>query len=493
MNPAISPYLFPLNSLGNYVLGRKRLIDNFFDDLAVQKSEFDENMTGQSIYINGCMGMGKTSLLMLLAKALKDQGYEVYYFSSSSSFPADSQFAIQSLLEEGMSTTKQFAFLIDEVSGKYDSGSMNVLLRGTYSNLVVVGAGVSRDEETGITGKFLSNIGVSDLDIRKTDVDFIKLVEKLQGDNDNPALVSEICGYILDHCGGHVFPTLFLIEYFLVASKRLQIPCFENFDQFIQFFNGSEFSNSRKFHKMKGRCFSLSSSMSVHVSNVLGGVETDADIIALRRLGWWNMDTNQFISALIKNLCLMNIVPRDSIPQIFFNAGMPDENATLAIIEGFKLMEVEDFKCLTNVGRKLPIENALSFKWALCVARRIRNATLRFQESSEHAGYVDFHLNGYSNCAIEFIRNATLAEKKSSRQSTDINAHLERFTSGKYHWKRYFIVNMAMDRRTTLVLPSDARYHDRVFTFVYSTNSLYRGRELICKPAVISLPCPSDS
>ena len=466
------------------MLYRKRLIGFFFEDIAVQRREFDENMTSQSIYINGCMGMGKTSLLMLLARALKDQGYEVYYFPSSSSLPAGSHLAIRSLLKEN--ATRRFAFLIDEVSSTYDSSSMNELLRGRYSNLVVIGAGVSRDEETGITAKFLSKIGISDLAIRKSDDDFIKLVKKLHGGN--PALVSDICGYILDHCGGHVFPTLFLIEYFLVDRQS-----FDNFDQFIQYFNGPDFPKSRKFLKMKDRCFSLSSSMSVCVSKVLGGVETDADIIALRRLGWWNMETNQFISALIKNLCLMDIAPKDSIPQIFFEPDVPDENAILAIKVGFKFMEVDDFKCLTNVGRKLPIENALSFKWALVVAKRISNATLRFQESSGQAGYVDFLLNGYSNCAIEFIRNATRSENDSSRQSTDINAHLERFTSGKYHWTRYFIVNIAMDDRKTLVLPSDARYHDRVFTFFHSTNSLYRGSVLISKTAVLSLPSPGLS
>ena len=125
-------------------------------------------------------------------------------------------------------------------------------------------------------------------------------------------------------------------------------------------------------------------------------------------------------------------------------------------------------------------------------AKRISNATLRFQETSEQAAHVDFHLNGSSNCAIEFIRNATLAERVSSHQSSDMNSHLERFTSGKYHWERFFIANLVMDRRTALVLPSDVRYHDRVFTFIFSTNSLYRGSNLVSKPAVISLSCPAD-
>ena len=65
-------------------------------------------------------------------------------------------------------------------------------------------------------------------------------------------------------------------------------------------------------------------------------------------------------------------------------------------------------------------------------------------------------------------------KEDSCRQSSDIDGHLERFTPGKYPWKRFFIVNFSLIQKEP-VLPSNSRYHDRVFTFVYSTNTLYRG------------------
>ena len=134
---------------------------------------------------------------------------------------------------------------------------------------MVIGAGVSRDEETGITAKCYVNIGISDLArIRKTDDDFIKLVGKLKGGN--PALDSKICVYILDHCGGHVFPTLFFIEYFLAGPKSPTRPCFENFDQFIKFFNGSTFPKSEIFNKMQHRCFTLSSVTNPNPKHTVG-------------------------------------------------------------------------------------------------------------------------------------------------------------------------------------------------------------------------------
>ena len=114
------------------------------------------------------------------------------------------------------------------------------------------------------------------------------------------------------------------------------------------------------------------------------------------------------------------------------------------------------------------------------VSSKISNATLRFQETSEHIGYVDFNLNGFADYAIEFIRNATKARSNpnlyptESRKSADINEHLERFTSGKYHWQRFFIVKFSMVG-VTPVLPDNAAYHDRIFTYVHSSNTLYRG------------------
>ncbi len=203
------------------------------------------------------------------------------------------------------------------------------------------------------------------------------------------------------------------------------------------------------------------------------------------------METNQFISALIKNLCFECVIPAIKEPKIFFVPGRHEENALLAITEGFRLMQDRDFRCLAADGKRFPIENALSFRWALNVASKIPNATIRFQETSEHIGHVDFHLNGFADCAIEFIRNATLAKSKRSRQSTDVNEHLERFTSGKYHWQRFYIINFALTGQEP-VLPTDSRYHNRVFTYVHSTNTLYRGNSVFCKPAVSALACPME-
>lgn len=321
--------------------------------------------------------------------------------------------------------------------------------------------------------------------MRDTDEDFVKFVGIFS--KENPVLAREICFYILNYCGGHALPTLSFIEFFFTDPEmRQKINTMENF---LEYFNGSEFNETSTFKLVKDRCFELTGSNAVHVSKVLGGVESYADIKALEHLGWWNSDKQQFISALIKNLCLEKVQIARSEGKKKFTPGMFEENSVMAIKEGFLGLQDLDFQCILNDSRRIPIENALSYRWSLCVLDRIANATLRSQESSEHSGHVDFFLNSFSNCAIEFIRNATLARPGKLPQSTDIDTHLLRFTSNNYHWKRFFIVNFSMERKTP-VLPSDASYHDRIFTYVHSTNILYRGNKFLCKPAVLSLPCP---
>lgn len=129
--------MFTLNNLGSYILDRKRVTDEILNNIAEQQGMFDHYETGVSIYLHGCRGMGKTSVLMFMAKILKDQGYIVYFFTCLSSVPLHSEFEIMRLLEDNKD--KKFAFIIDSASSnKYAPGAMHVLLRGRYPNLVVI-------------------------------------------------------------------------------------------------------------------------------------------------------------------------------------------------------------------------------------------------------------------------------------------------------------------------------------------------------------------
>jgi hypothetical protein len=44
-----------------------------------------------------------------------------------------------------------------------------------------------------------------------------------------------------------------------------------------------------------------------------------------------------------------------------------------------------------------------------------------------------------------------------------------------------------------ITLPRDAVHHDKVFTYVHVSNTLYRGTTPLSSPAVLKLPCPGHA
>jgi hypothetical protein len=93
-------------------------------------------------------------------------------------------------------------------------------------------------------------------------------------------------------------------------------------------------------------------------------------------------------------------------------------------------------------------------------------------------GRVDFYLNGLADTTIMVLRNAVQSAIPGSETmrapSQDIDEHLARFRSGKYPRKRFVLFNFAMS--TDIVLPRDETAHDKVYTYVHKTNTLYRGK-----------------
>ena len=100
-----------------------------------------------------------------------------------------------------------FAVILDEITPQVDQAVMSSLLRGNYENLVVIGAAVPSEEMIDVTANFYGKFGLSDLALRESDSDFLQMVGSISGDTGNHALTSKICTYILNQCGGYLYPT----------------------------------------------------------------------------------------------------------------------------------------------------------------------------------------------------------------------------------------------------------------------------------------------
>jgi hypothetical protein len=61
-----------------------------------------------------------------------------------------------------------------------------------------------------------------------------------------------------------------------------------------------------------------------------------------------------------------------------------------------------------------------------------------------------------------------------------------RFKSDKYDWKQYVLLNFNMSK-DKIILPRDVSAHDKVYTYIRNTNTLYRGNKSIRSPAVPKL------
>jgi hypothetical protein len=472
----VADELFPENHFGQYVLKRDRVIKKVKEEMASRLAMGPGEAT--SVYLPGCRGSGKTCLQMLLARSLKADGYEVYFFKSAEGIPQGASLAFKSLLED---KTKKVAVLIDEVATNPESGLFIALLKRAYPHLVTIGSAVPRFIPAESSAMFKSVLRMTELFLKEDDEDFQELVEYCVGlKATTPELTQTICKYLLKQCGGHTFPTLAFIEYFFTRggdAKRFLV----SVEVFQRHFCGPDFARSPFYQSVRRRCFAeLRDAETEKLAfRVLGGKEEAGDISTVTRLGWWDSEAGDFISRFLVNACLSGVQPRTDGVLYLDKKNTHEENTELVIVQGLSGMDVSDFKCWRH--------KSLSFNWAHKARVKVPNAYLHFQERAV-ASVVDFHLNGFADTAIEVMLDATqTADPKTTGQSHDIDAHHRRFCDDKYNnWKRYVLFNFAMSN-DKIILPRDTSAHDKVYTFVRSTNTLYRGMKPLKTPAIPNL------
>lgn len=155
----IEAALFPPNRFGQYVLHRQRVLDT-------EIARYVTNAPGgtPSVYLLGCRGCGKTSMLTLLARSFQSDGYRVYYFHCASAIPQGISCVFKSLLKD---RTQKVAVLIDEVESNPNAELFTALLKSGYTNLVTIGASVHRYVSLGMTANFAIKVPMSELCLQR--------------------------------------------------------------------------------------------------------------------------------------------------------------------------------------------------------------------------------------------------------------------------------------------------------------------------------------
>jgi hypothetical protein len=294
--------LFPSNNFGKYVMKRERVVKKVKDEIALQQALHVNKNQPPSVYLSGCRGSGKTNLLILLARAFKAEGYDVYFFKSARDIPYTASLDFETLLQD---KTKMVAVLIDEVASNPGSGLFTTLLKGPYPHLVTIGAAVPLLMTSDLTAVFKSVLRMSDLVLREEEDDFQALIKYCEGLKvTTPELTQMITKYLLKQCGGHTYPTLAFIEHFFI--DQVNRDTLSSLIEFRRFFCGPNFVQSYFYLSVRDRCFQqlLDFETENVVFRVLGGKEEAGDINTLTRLGWWNPDSRDFISQFLVNACL---------------------------------------------------------------------------------------------------------------------------------------------------------------------------------------------
>eukprot|EP01033_Poteriospumella_lacustris_P006163 gene6163-4424_t len=476
--------LFPTNFFGQYLLHRQRVVDNIKAEIVRYRT--DEPGGTPSVYLSGCSGSGKTSLLTLLARSFQADGYQVYVFKSASDIPQGISFAFDTLLKN---RTQNMAVLIDEVESNPNAALFTALLKSAYPHLVVIGAAVPRYSDSGVTAKFAIKVPMSEICLRQTDDDFRQLIDICVGRNvTTPALTETLCRSLLEECGGHVYPTLKFIEYFFTRAPSKMVASEE---AFRQYFGGPAFVQANVHQTVIERCFDMKSNNEATKAaiRVLDGQKQRTDTESLLRVGWWNGDTRDFISPWLVSTLLSTAPPEPAVASVVYldATTSSEEIAALVLAEGLSAMEQDDVFCRTN-STVASVESAVAFNWAYRVKRRVSNVHLTFQERGT-PGLVVVYSNNAVGTAIEVLVNATrrTVDPASTRTSpNDIDAHAERLVDGAYPWPRYVLFNVAL-AENEVVLPSDEAMWDKTYTFVYQANALYRGQEPIKENVVHNL------
>ncbi len=473
----------PSEGIGDILLKRLHLVNSIYE--MFDKGVPFDNGKYQSVYVHGMRASGKTQLLKLLGKKLLDDKFEVYHFTSSKMLNNIPE------LMDLLPKDRLVAVLVDEVQN--DPTTMVDLLKGHRSNLFIIGFGVPQYLKTNITAMFQEEI-TSDIFITKDSDELQELISYWKDRVAKDIAVKEICEYICEYCGGQIYPILKFTEFaFTLDDGQSRI---KSVADFMKHFLNQKYKHSVEYQKVVKRCVGTELDVAVHntFERVLRGQGSDADVVALTRLGWYYISEDRkkrdIRSTFLANVILERVAITED-PKIYISdTNTPQENLELLIVNGLANMESSDFECANKRSKDewVKVEDGMSMSWAISVSKSVRNVFMEFQSRAAQ-GRVDFYCNGIIDGVIENLCDATKTMNIASKGgSQDIDEHHSRFTSQKYQWSNWAILNFEMSKsKEERILPRDETYHSRVYTYVHADNTLYQGKAPIKSPAVLSL------
>ena len=455
---------FPPNGMGSTTLNRKTLVDDL-SNLVLKGNN-------QSLYIRGPAGSGKSFLLNLMGRRLKELGYRVIFLAHAGLL---NDFKTPQLLElenTAMTATDPLAmkvfFVVDEVHQNPSSPLWDFLLKMS-KHIVTIGAGIPR---TAISPHFQLKLEPRSILFAESELDeciasFATIFPEYPRD-----VLSSVLQWALETTGGQSYPFLKLSEYLLRDHKD---SCIDG--SFENLFLNVDLNSHPLLLEVKNRAYNdpRSIALSCDFMSSMGKEFYFEKMNYLIDCGYWDPSSEQFVSQLFVWICLA-VVKKDNALHVDWDN--KDEALQQVILHGMSRMKESDF--FDNSVNKYRIENSISFSFAYHMAS-IKQLNVRTQvrvSSSRrkvgHPPTIDFYLNGRLGCYLEVVRNGHKLEE-----------HFDRFESveGSYHRhvNEYGVLNIELLNEGEPKVPprlSDA-VRNKLFTFVMPLNTLYRNKRVV--------------
>jgi hypothetical protein len=309
--------LFSYNGFGYIVLTRKQFVKKWCD-IILNPQDIKRSIC--SHYFRSPYGNGKTSFLMLLGKELSEnRNCSVYFINSVSELDLYKEESFRQARNEALKENKTLVIMIDEVQMNFVASRWVYLLKNATAT-VVVGTGIPS-----LTGspQFVKKYQPSEMNFDYTSEDMEELIDvfvkQTESRDISREVITDICQYICEYTGGHMFPMLKFCEHIFDIAQN-------NFlDDYSKYLTSKTFYDNKDYLTVRERCFD--SLPFAPICGILqGGTKNSNHIFELDKLGLWSSKKHWFISK-----CLVDVI---------YNSISKDERILASKIS-FKELSVE--------------------------------------------------------------------------------------------------------------------------------------------------------
>jgi hypothetical protein len=302
-------------------------------------------------------------------------------------------------------------------------------------------------------------------------------VKQTEGRDVSREIITDICHYICDYTGGHMYPMLKFCEHIF---DKAQSDCLDNYSKYL---TSKNFFNHEDCQEVRRRCFnSLPADPFIKILRRQRDL-TDS-IEKLNNAGFWNEEKRWFISKFLVDIIFnkMITVNIEFVNDVNFFE-MSVENKIEKIIEtGLSQMTEIDFKDKNVVS----YEEAIGDRWAFYIRTCFPLLYVAAQVQGLGGGKkgkkpcIDIVCNGKGDVGFELVRNGT---------AKMCEEHANRFDNKYDRWKNSgAILNFIISGNETV----ENLYESKtipIFHFLMSTNTLYKGKKIF-KNGIANIPTP---